>query len=346
MSQSRKQLQFFALVYMGWWLLWAVIQFFILRYYGLTLTQSLRDAVLTQSVIMADGYVILTIVKYFRHTWKNSAYIIASSLMLAYLGWLGLNEVLALFPADENYLAWLNNVKVIRFVFMALMVVITGVQGWILVYIREQQQNELRLKENERLVREAELSDLRQQLQPHFLFNSLNSISALAASDATLARKMIEQLSDFLRGTVKKNASQFVTLGEELQHLQLYLDIEKVRFGHRLVTKIVADEVALTMRLPSLLLQPLVENAIKFGLYDTIGEVVISLEARASNGHLLIEIKNPFDTETSVPRTGTGFGLRSVQRRLSLLFFRNDLLSTQQKENFFITTIKIPQGNR
>jgi two-component sensor histidine kinase len=346
MSQAKRQLQFFALVYMGWWLLWAVIQFFILRYYGLTLTQSLRDAVLTQSVIMADGYVILTIVKYFRHTWKNSAYIIASSLMLAYLGWLGLNEVLPLFPADENYLAWLNNVKVIRFVFMALMVVITGVQGWILVYIREQQQNELRLKENERLVREAELSDLRQQLQPHFLFNSLNSISALAASDATLARKMIEQLSDFLRGTVKKNANQFVSLSEELQHLQLYLDIEKVRFGHRLVTKIVADDVALTMKLPSLLLQPLVENAIKFGLYDTIGEVVISLEAKASNGRLLIEIKNPFDAETSVPRTGTGFGLRSVQRRLSLLFFRNDLLSTQQKENVFITTIKIPQGNR
>lgn len=343
MAQPKSQLHFFALLYVGWWLLWAVVQFFVLRYYGLTFAQSVRDAVLTQSVIMLDGYVILTIVRYFRHTWKNSAYIVASSLMLAYLGWIGLNEVLAYFPADENYLAWLKNVKVIRFVFMALMVVITGVQGWVLVYIREQQQNELRLKENERMVREAELSDLRQQLQPHFLFNSLNSISALAASDSTLARKMIEQLSDFLRGTVKKNANQLVTLREELQHLQLYLDIEKVRFGHRLVTQIIADEAALSLRLPSLLLQPLVENAIKFGLYDTIGEVVISLQANVLQGNLFIEIKNPFDAETSVPKSGTGFGLRSVKRRLSLLFYRNDLLTTEQKENFFITSIKIPQ---
>ncbi len=86
--------------------------------------------------------------------------------------------------------------------------------------------------------REAELYKLRQQLQPHLLFNSLNSISALITIQPAQARKMIQQLSDFLRGTLKKEENQWISLEDELQHLQLYLDIEKVRFGHRLNTAI------------------------------------------------------------------------------------------------------------
>ncbi|HWA35738.1 MAG TPA: histidine kinase, partial [Cyclobacteriaceae bacterium] len=194
-----------------------------------------------------------------------------------------------------------------------------------------------------RLARDAELSNLRQQLQPHFLFNSLNSISALAGSQPTEARKMIQQLSDFLRGTIRKDDKSLVTLEEELHHLQLYLDIEKVRFGHRLNTQIDKTPDSLGMQLPSLLLQPIVENAIKFGLYDTVGEIGISIAARVENNALVIEVKNPFDPATATPQRGTGFGLSSVQRRLSLMYFRNDLLSTSQSDNIFTTTVKIPQ---
>ena len=193
------------------------------------------------------------------------------------------------------------------------------------------------------MAREAELTNLRQQLQPHFLFNSLNSISALAGTRPEEARKMIQQLSDFLRGTVKKDDASLVTLAEELQHLELYLDIEKVRFGHRLSTAIQKSEESLSMKLPSLLLQPIVENAIKFGLYDTMGEIGITISSWVENKMLCIEVKNPFDPATSLPRRGTGFGLSSVQRRLYLLYLRNDLLSTAQHENLFTTTIKIPQ---
>ena len=120
-----------------------------------------------------------------------------------------------------------------------------------------------------------------QQLQPHFLFNSLNSINALIGFKPDEARKMIHQLSDFLRGTLKKDDDQLqVTLNDELQHLNLYLEIEKVRFGHRLQTEISCDERSGSAKLPSMLLQPIVENAIKFGLYDTTGEVVVSLRER------------------------------------------------------------------
>jgi LytS/YehU family sensor histidine kinase len=90
-------------------------------------------------------------------------------------------------------------------------------------------------------------------------------------------------------------------------------------------------------------LQPIVENAIKFGLYDTMGETVIIISAKNEDNKLIVEVQNPFDPETSAPQQGTGFGLKSVQRRLFLLFARNDLLKTTAKENIFTTTVTIPQ---
>jgi LytS/YehU family sensor histidine kinase len=154
---------------------------------------------------------------------------------------------------------------------------------------------------------------------------------------------MVQQLSDFLRGTLKKEETQWVSLHEEMQYLQLYLEIEKVRFGNRLATEIETDEEAGQMKLPALLLQPVVENAIKFGLYDTTGETVIRLQTLKQDNELIVKVSNPFDPETSSPKQGTGFGLKSVQRRLYLLFARNDLLSTEVKDNIFTTIVKVPQ---
>jgi LytS/YehU family sensor histidine kinase len=208
--------------------------------------------------------------------------------------------------------------------------------------LQEQKENEQRKSAAEKLAKDAELYKLQQQLQPHFLFNSLNSVSALAGTQPELARKMIHQLSDFLRGTLKKDDHQWVTLKEELQHLQLYLDIEKVRFSHRLHTEITVDEESTTCKLPAMLLQPIVENAIKFGLYDTIETITIRVKAVSLNNYLVITVENPFDNDTS-PTGGTGFGLTSIRRRLYLLFARNDLLETNSTANIFTTTVKLPQ---
>src|SRR5690606_12495741 len=130
---------------------------------------------------------------------------------------------------------------------------------------------------------------------------------------------MILQLSDFLRGALKKEDHEWITLADELQHLQLYLDMEKVRFGHRLSTEIIYDNDCPQFLLPPMLLQPIVENAIKFGLYDTTEKTVITIRAQCFDNYLEIIVQNPFDPETSIPRQGTGFGLSSVQRRLYLL---------------------------
>lgn len=326
-----------------WWVFWAAVQTLVMLRYDIPLRESLIDAAATGVVLACLGFDITMMAKYFKPSAKNAFYILIATVVLAGLGCVILGWGLKQFPLDEDYLGKLQLTMPIRFVFIWLMTLILGVQGKVWWFIKEQNQSELRNKETERLMREAELSNLRQQLQPHFLFNSLNSISALTIAQPEQARKMIEQLSDFLRGCVRKEGDQLVPLRDELQHLQLYLDIEKVRFGHRLVTKINADKSLQGMKLPALLLQPVLENAIKFGLYDTIGEVVISLDARVDQNDLFIEIKNPFDPETTPPKSGTGFGLSSVQRRLALIYYRNDLLSTTQANSTFTTSIRIPQ---
>jgi len=248
-----------------------------------------------------------------------------------------------IFNNDDDYTAMLSQSMLMRFGIGFLVVGCMAMISMTWYSQQEQKQMDQRKAEAEQLAKEAELFKLRQQLQPHFLFNSLNSISALTGNQPEKARAMINQLSEFLRGTLKKDEKQWNTLSEEIQYLQLYLDIEKVRFGYRLQTEVLCDEDSLDLKLPAMLLQPVVENAIKFGLYDTTGEVMITIRATKQDNYLEVTVQNPFDPETSQPLKGTGFGLASIQRRLFLLFARHDLLKTQKENDHFITTILIPQ---
>jgi two-component system LytT family sensor kinase len=331
-------------LYAGWWAVWMLEHIYLLRTWNWNWDISLSDAIISQLLLAIGGYVMNTSLRYYRPQQKNFVYIVVWSLTMAGMVTLvqrwSLSEI---FASQLDYISFLNQSTFMRYLFNWLMISFVTVFSWLWFFVNEQQDNEKRKQAAEQLARDAELVNLRQQLQPHFLFNSLNSITALVGSKPEEARKMVQQLSDFLRGTLKKDDNQLVLLEEEFSHLQLYLDIEKVRFGHRLQTKITHNDSTLKNQLPSLLLQPVVENAIKFGLYDTTGKTCITIDAKSMDDMLILEIKNPFDPTTSSSRQGTGFGLNSVQRRLYLLFLRNDLLSTSQNENIFTTTIKIPQ---
>lgn len=204
-------------------------------------------------------------------------------------------------------------------------------------------ENDKRKLESERLVRDAELYNLRQQLQPHFLFNSLNSIIALIGIKPDLAKKMTFQLSDFLRGTMRKDDKQLIPLSDEIKHLELYLEIEKVRFGHRLNTNFEYNDDVLHSKVPSMIIQPLMENAIKHGLYNIIGNVDINTKIMVEHNMLTVEITNPYDSDQFINKKGTGFGLSSIQRRLFLIYSRTDLLQVRKTENQFTAIINIPQ---
>ena len=331
-------------VFTGWWLVWAALQLAMLYWAGFSLRVSLTDSFVTNLFTASCCLLVNYVMRFYLPQKEKYWFILALSIFLSLLQvFLSKWFISLLFAGEATYLSFYTKTLPVRFGISFLLIACLSLISLLWYTFLEQQEREQRQSDMEKLSKEAELFKLRQQLQPHFLFNSLNSISALVGSRPEEARSMIQQLSDFLRGTIKKGEQQLVKLSEELEHLQLYLDIEKVRFGHRLATSIEIDEDASSLKLPSLLLQPVVENAIKFGLYDTTETVTILIKANKENNNLVVIIQNPFDAQTSLPQKGEGFGLSSVRRRLYLLFARTDLVTTDAKENVFTTAIKIPQ---
>ena len=344
MTASPFSVRKFFIVFSIAWLVLMADHALLLYWFDLPLQAAIIDSLISNVSLLLTCLLIMNTIRYYVPNINQYLNVLAMCIVFTIL-WLLLSKWLLGLSLDsyENYQYFLKRTLFIRasIGFLVLGIVTMSVIIW--YNWQEQQTSEQRKTDAEKLAKEAELFKLRQQLQPHFLFNSLNSINALIGIRPEEARKMVQQLSDFLRGTIKKEETQWVNLQEEIQYLQLYLDIEKVRFGNRLTTIIETDETTQQMKLPALILQPIVENAIKFGLYDTTGETIIRLETRREDSELIITVSNPFDPETSSPKQGTGFGLKSVQRRLYLLFARHDLLGTEAKDNIFTTTVKIPQ---
>ena len=326
------------------WLIVMIDLALVLTWYGWSWKVAIFDSLISCIFLLVFCLLMINTLRFYVPRRENYLNIFIWCLFLTGV-WLVLSRSILILSLGgfEDYTSFLNRSLIVRGSVGLLLIGCITLVTVIWLNSEEQKENEKRKQDADKLAKDAELFKLRQQLQPHFLFNSLNSINALIGTRPEEARKMVQQLSDFLRGTIKKEEHQLVTLKEELQYLQLYLDIEKVRFGNRLTTNSEIDDSALPMKLPALLLQPVVENAIKFGLYDTTGESLIKINANTDQNNLRVEIQNPFDPETTSSNQGTGFGLKSVQRRLYLLFGRNDLLKTETKENIFITIMKIPQ---
>jgi two-component system, LytTR family, sensor kinase len=334
----------FLLAFIAWWLIWTGMQTWIV--YGLhySLQVAFIDSAVTNTLLAASCVLVSNNLKYYLPQKERYWYILILSLVLSVVWLLLIKYVLPLLITNEtDYSLFLSKSLSVRFGIAFLLIGCMAMISVLWYSFEEQKASAKRKTEAEQLTKDAELYKLRQQLQPHFLFNSLNSINALIGARPQEARKMVQQLSDFLRGTLKREEQQWIPLKEELEYLQLYLEIEKVRFGNRLSTVFETDAGSLQMKIPAMLLQPLVENAIKFGLYDTTGETVISIITATVENILVITVQNPFDPETAQPKQGTGFGLNSIQRRLYLLFARNDLLITGTAGNLFTTTVKIPQ---
>ena len=245
------------------------------------------------------------------------------------------------FAEESDYLELLESSFLYRWVFLGVVIQLLAVLAVVISKLAGQEELSRREGQLLQLSKDAELAQLRQQLQPHFLFNSLNSIHALVLASPQRAREMVLLLSDFLRGTLRSEGQSRISLSDELKYLGMYFDIERVRFGHRLLVEMeVAPEVE-SLKIPPLLVQPLVENAIKYGLYGTLGEVKIRVSCKKEENYLLIMVQNPFDPQDSGPE-GIGFGLSSIERRLFLIFGRTDLLLKSAENNLFQVQLKLP----
>jgi two-component system, LytTR family, sensor histidine kinase AlgZ len=203
-------------------------------------------------------------------------------------------------------------------VFMAtgiLLYLATLVLHYLLAALERSKESERSEQELRVLARDAELKALRAQLNPHFLFNSLNSISALTTIDAGRARGMCVLLSDFFRKSLKLGERRTVKLAEELDLLRSYLAIEQIRFGSRLSVAWEIDPAAEEVEIPTLLLQPLVENAIKHGIAQIPEGGTVRIAARGLGSLVEIRVENPLDPDSPPPQ-GLGMGLRQVRLRL------------------------------
>lgn len=314
----------------------------LIRAAGWGWTQAVTDSALQSVLLLLVCYAAHTSLYYFRPSLRTGLLAGLAALAFSYLLVRVHAHAIASF-SDESYGLFVARTGPVRVLITWLLIALTAMATWLWALITDREKTGLRQREAEQLAGEAELAQLRQQLQPHFIFNSLNSINALIGTQPENARLMVQHLSDFLRGSLRKDDKQYVPFRDELHHLQLYLEIEKVRFGHRLVTTVECDPACLDLVIPPFLLQPLVENAIKFGLYDLAGALVISVAARQANQHLELSVTNPFDPATVGARKGTGFGLRSISRRLYLLYARNDLMTTAETNNTFSATLRLPQ---
>jgi two-component system LytT family sensor kinase len=223
-------------------------------------------------------------------------------------------------------------------VFIFILIVLTYYLFVNLYNLSEKNAKEARL---ESLIKETELKMLRSQINPHFLFNSLNSISSLTITNPEKAREMVIKLSDFMRYSLSKKDEQPVTFRSELENLRLYLDIEQVRFGDRLSTEEYIDGNCLEVTMPVMLLQPLYENAIKHGVYESTEKVKIITKASIGEGFMEIAITNNYDTIPSSLK-GTGTGLLNVTRRLELFYGSKGFLQTKKEDGIFTVRLYIP----
>lgn len=324
--------------------LWIALTSLLLIYYGLSWEMALVDS-LFFTFLLVVGFILLeNIFRYYLPTHGNVILAFIFPVVLSVFVLYGGDYLLQIiFKQQIEYKEFLDNALLIRGFIILLLFTACSL---LLNYhgrLEEQAEAVERETQMQQMAKEAELYHLRQQLQPHFLFNSLNSISALVKKQPEKAREMVLQLSDFLRATIK-DEKKWIKVSEEVAFLQLFLEIEKVRFGHRLQVQFISDEAAKDYKLPQLLVQPLLENAVKHSLYGLTGEVLINIEIKAISRGLLINIINPFDSKAGQPK-GAGFGLEAVERRLFLIFGRYDLLQTRQADEQFYVQLLIPQNH-
>ncbi len=214
---------------------------------------------------------------------------------------------------------------------------------YIVIYYTGFQERVLRETELKNLVTESELRSLKFQINPHFIFNSLNSLSALTEIDPKKARRMIIKLADFLRYTLANNDRQKNTLNEELKNIKLYLDIEKIRFEDKFEYEEELHEECGKTEIPSMILQPLFENAIKHAVYETLDKVIIKLVCNKQDDFLKIQLSNNFEGESH--KKGAGVGLKNIRDRLSLIYHQDNLMDVKKENGKFIVNIFIPLQN-
>ena len=333
-----------------WWLVWLILglgQSLIYYFaYGSFLQISIADGLI--SIILYSGISLMLWYpfRYINQTVTKPIVLITNLLVagaITVIIWFEVTRLItsSIVSPGTDYLPYWNATFPYRVgtgVFIYGLVILTYFLFMSLNNLAEKNAREAKL---ENLVKETELKMLRSQINPHFLFNSLNSISSLTITDPEKARTMVVKLSEFMRYALSRKDERPVSLLNEMENIRLYLDIEKVRFGDKLNTEEKIDPDCIDFKIPVMLLQPLFENAVKHGVYESTESVKIITTARIIDRFIEITISNNFDPAPSL-RKGTGTGLLNVTRRLELYYGNKASIKTTKENGIYTVTLYMP----
>jgi len=267
------------------------------------------------------------------------AHLIAASIIVFIWMYIGVVVVKAFHPGARQWLGLTGFDRTIAgyILYLGFVVFFYAVNYY--YAFKEKSKNETHLKA---LVKEAELHALKSQINPHFLFNSLNSISSLTMTDPARAQEMVINLSQLMRYSLKHDQDEKVTFRQELENNKLYLSIEKVRFGKKLNPVFALEEGCMEARIPNMILQPLYENAIKYGVYEATETIDVITHCRLNGSMLEVVISNTYDKNV-LSKKGEGIGLRNIRDRLQVIYGNPHLLRITDNNNEFTVTLNIPQ---
>ena len=295
-------------------------------------------------VVLSSYYVCRTL-PVAQRRWPVAVGLFGGAALLSALAWLGVGaawtEIGRLGPGGAPLVAMGAAGWVLFFAAGFVLYLLALLAHDVLVAFESVQAAARREAESRLLAREAELQMLRTQINPHFLFNSLNSISALTSIDAGAAREMTVDLAQFFRRTLALAERERITLGEEVTLSEHFLAIEKRRFGAKLQAELRVSPEAAECLLPPMTLQPLLENAIKHGIRQVDGGGTIAVDALVRDGWLHVAVANPVAREDA-PSGSHGVGLKNIRERLAVLYGTRARIAWQRSETQFAIEINLP----
>ena len=339
----------YAFIYFSAWGIIAVIHFFLALFFSpYGVLPCLMEALFASALFAVLGIGIWYPV-YFTDPQKNRIINFLTnhlaSCSLAVSLWLWLTQIVGnIIYADlegyqkmhENTLGWAIAIGMLYYFIVSL-------SYYLVIYYEAFQEKIVKENELKALVKESELASLKSQINPHFLFNSLNSISSLTMFSPERAQEMVISLSEFLRYSLSQKKETLTTFENELRNIDRYLKIEKTRFGKRLHVDQDISEDCKQYKLPGLILQPIMENAIKYGVYESTDKSNIQITGTCKPNLLTVEIKNEYDPDF-LSKKGEGIGLRNVKSRMEILYSRKDLLTIKNDNKTFEVTMRFPQN--
>lgn len=334
-----------AFLYIFFWLIISVTDLLLQwQGYEVPFDKALVDVITSILLYAVLGNSIWYVIRF--SPFENNSYrkfitlhLISSSIIVFLWIYLGMVIYKMFMPIEED---WLSKVLPLKIFGGYVLYIIFVVFFYAIVYYQNFKEKVRKESELKSLVKEAELHALKSQINPHFLFNSLNSISSLTMSDPQKAQEMVINLSSLMRYSLKFNQNERVPLSTEIDNIKLYLQIEKVRFGSKLNPVFNLENDSLKSLVPNMILQPLFENAIKYGVYEATEPVDIITCTRIIDDFVEITISNSYDPEV-VHKKGEGIGLRNIRDRLKVIFNNPGLLKIKDFNNTFTVTLLIPQ---